>query len=59
MNIFDQSVAEIEISYSDRIPAKDRIKVQTSDEVFRACSLFWPGFDHVEYFYIILLNRHN
>ena len=59
MNIFDAAVAEIQVSYHPNIPAKDRIKVQTSDEVYRACSLFWPGFDHVEYFYILLLNRSN
>jgi DNA repair protein RadC len=27
--------------------------------VYKACSLFWPSYDHVEYFYILLLNRNN
>jgi DNA repair protein RadC len=59
MNIFDYAVAEIEVSYSHRIHAKDRIKIQSSQDVYNACSLFWPSFDHVEYFYILFLNRNN
>ena len=59
MNIFDQSVAEIEVSYSHRIPAKDRIKVCGSKDAFEASKLFWPSTDHVEYFYVLYLNRNN
>jgi len=59
MNIFDYAVAEIEVSYSHRIPARDRIKIQSSQDVYNACLQFWPGFDHVEYFYILFLNRNN
>jgi DNA repair protein RadC len=59
MNIFDAAVAEIDVSYSQRISARDRIKVTGSDDVYKACSLFWPSYDHVEYFYILLLNRNN
>ena len=59
MNIFDSAVAEISVSYSNRIPEKDRIKIGCSQDVFDTCKLFWPSTDHVEYFYILLLNRHN
>jgi len=59
MNIFEAAVAEIDVSYSQRISARDRIKVTGSEDVYRACSLFWPSYDHVEYFYILLLNRNN
>ena len=59
MNIFDQSVAEIEVSYSQRIPAKDRIKVCGASDAFEATKLFWPSTDHVEYFYVLYLNRNN
>jgi DNA repair protein RadC len=59
MNIFEAAVAEIDISYSQRIAARDRIKITGSDDVYKACSLFWPSYDHVEYFYILLLNRAN
>lgn len=51
--------AEIEVSYSHYIPARERIKIQPSKDVFNTCNLFWPGFDHVEYFYILFLNRNN
>ena len=56
---FDFSVAEIEVSYSHRIPAKDRIRIESSMDVYNACTQFWPSFDHVEYFYVLYLNRSN
>ena len=59
MNILDYAVAEIEVSYSHHIPARERIKIQSSKDVFDTCNLFWPGFDHVEYFYVLFLNRNN
>jgi DNA repair protein RadC len=59
MNIFDSSVAEISVNYSNHIPEKDRIKISGSQDVFDTCKLFWPCTDHVEYFYILLLNRQN
>ncbi len=59
MNDTDYSVSEISVSYSHRIPSKDRIRIQGSQDAYRACSLFWPGFDHVEYFYVLYLNRAN
>jgi DNA repair protein RadC len=59
MNIFEAAVAEIDVSYSQRISARDRIKITGSEDVYKTCSLFWPSYDHVEYFYILLLNRSN
>ena len=59
MNEFDFAVAEIEISYSHRIPARDRMKITSSGDVQKACSLFFPPMDHVEYFYVLYLNRSN
>jgi len=59
MNSFDYSVAEIGITYTPKVPAKSRIKIQGSQDVYSACSSFWPAFDHVEYFYILFLNRGN
>ena len=59
MNSFDFSVCEIEVSYSHRVPAKSRINVTTSTDAYKACTQFWPGYDHVEYFYVLLLNRSN
>lgn len=59
MNIFDQSVAEIDVSYSQRIPARDRIKITGAQDAYEASKLFWPSTDHVEYFYVLFLNRNN
>jgi DNA repair protein RadC len=59
MNIFDTAVAEIQVSYHPSIPQKDLVKITTSGEVFEVVKMFWPDFDYVEYFYILLLNRHN
>jgi DNA repair protein RadC len=59
MNIFESAVAEISVSYSNRIPEKDRIKISSSQDAFNITKLFWPSTDHVEYFYILLLNRQN
>ncbi len=59
MNLIDYSVAEITVSYSHRIAARDRFKIHSSQDAYTACQQFWPGFDHVEYFYILLLNRAN
>lgn len=59
MNIFEQELAEIEVSYSQRVSANNRIKIKAAKDVFDAVHLFWPGFDHVEYFYVLFLNRNN
>ncbi len=59
MNNYDYSVAEIDVSYSHRIPAKNRIRIESSSDAYKACTQFWPSFDHVEYFYILYLNRAN
>lgn len=55
----DFSVAEISVSYSQKVAVKDRFKIEGSQDVFNACTQFWPGFDHIEYFYVMYLNRGN
>lgn len=59
MNVFDYELAEIEVSYNHRVSAKNRIRIHGSQDVFDAIHLFWPAFDHVEYFYVLFLNRNN
>ena len=59
MILYDYHLAEIEVSYSHRVPAKDRLSLCSSDAVQNACRWFWPDFDRVEYFYILLLDRSN
>lgn len=59
MNAFDYGVAEISVTYSTNIPEKYCIRIGSSQDVYNACKLFWPSVDHVEYFYILLLNFKN
>lgn len=59
MNNYDFSVAEIEVSYSHHVSVKNRIRITGSEDVYKACTQFWPSFDHVEYFYVLYLNRNN
>jgi len=59
MNLFDYQLAEIEISYSHKVPVKDRFRVTNSRDAFNVIQLFWPDFNTVEYFYVIYLNRAN
>jgi len=59
MNLFDYQLAEIEISYSHKVPVKDRFRVTNSRDAFNVIQLFWPDFNTVEYFYAIYLNRAN
>ncbi len=59
MNIFESKVAEIQVSYHPNIPVKERIKVSGSQDIFKACITFWPDIDHVEHFFVLLLNQSN
>lgn len=56
--IHDQ-IAEVMISYTSMIKYADRIKICHSADIANALRLFWPEYDHVEYAYLILLNRNN
>lgn len=58
MKQFDQ-IAEIQISYTSRTKSADRIKVTSSQDVVNALRQFWPSYEHVEYSYMVLLNRQN
>ena len=52
-------IAEVQISYSSNVKAKDRIKVTCSkaaELAFRSC---WPAYDHIEFCYMLLMNRQN
>ncbi len=58
-NLFNQNIAEVQISYSSKVPAKDRLQVKTSSSAADALRLVYPGMEHKEYFYVLLLNRAN
>jgi DNA repair protein RadC len=59
MNLFQNNLAEVRITYSCKIPACDRIKIRCSQDADKALRLIWPSFEHREFFYIMLLNRSN
>jgi len=59
MNILDYQLAEIAITYSHRIPPRDRFKINCSRDAYDVIQQFWPAFDTVEYFYVIFMNRSN
>jgi DNA repair protein RadC len=59
INLFTNKIAEVMVTYSCKIPAKDRVTVTSSNKVASILQMGWPNIDHVERFYAILLNRAN
>jgi len=53
------SIAEVQISYSSHVKAKDRMKVTGSKDAADAYRIFWPAYDHIEFSYLLMLNRQN
>ena len=53
------SIAEVQISYSSHVKAKDRMKVTGSKDAADAFRIFWPAYDHIEFSYLLMLNRQN
>lgn len=53
------NIAEVQITYSSKIKSTDRIKITSSSEANKAFRTFWPSFEHVEFAYLLLLNRQN
>ncbi|MCX6270492.1 MAG: JAB domain-containing protein [Bacteroidetes bacterium] len=60
IDLFHQNLAEIKVSYSHKIRPSEMKKVSCSRDAYEALLNIWDGqLDHIEYFYIILLNRAN
>ncbi|MCX6272214.1 MAG: JAB domain-containing protein [Bacteroidetes bacterium] len=60
IDLFHQNLAEIKVSYSHKIRPSEMIKVSRSNDAYEALLTIWEGqLDHIEYFYIILMNRAN
>ena len=53
------SIAEVQISYSSHVKAKDRMKVTGSKDAADAFRIFWPAYEHIEFSYMLMLNRQN
>ena len=52
-------IAEVQISYSSHVKAKDRMKVTGSKDTADAFRIFWPAYEHIEFSYLLMLNRQN
>ncbi len=59
MNLFLNNLAEIKISYSTKVPAKDRPSVSSSRDAEKLLRLIYTDIEYRESFYILLLNRAN
>ena len=52
-------IAEVQISYSSHVKAKDRFKVNGSADAASAFRSIWPSYDHIEFSYMLMMNRQN
>jgi DNA repair protein RadC len=52
-------IAEVQISYSSHVKAKDRLKVSGSSDAASAFRSIWPAYDHIEFSYMLMMNRQN
>jgi DNA repair protein RadC len=52
-------IAEVKISYSTKVKASERRKITCSSDVASAFRIVFPDLEHVEYCYMMLLNRKN
>lgn len=58
-NLFLSNIAEVQLTYSTNVRPSERAKITSSkdaDSIFRQV---FPGLEHREYFYAMLLNRGN
>ena len=52
-------LSEIEISYHPKVKASDRMKITCSTDAMKALRSIWPSYEHVEFTYMMMLNRQN
>ena len=58
-NLFLQSIAEVKLSYSTNVKPSDRRKITCAKDAAEILRHVFPGIEHREYFYAMLLNRGN
>ncbi|MCD6332564.1 MAG: JAB domain-containing protein [Bacteroidales bacterium] len=58
-DLFNFNLAEITVNYSTKVKAADRPRVRCSKDAEELLRKVFPSMEHVEYFYIICLNRAN
>jgi len=57
--LFNSTLAEIEISYRPKYKASELPKVVTSGDAYGVLKDVFPSLDYREFFYILCLNRNN
>ena len=56
-NLFLNNIAEVKISYSTNVRPSDRAKITSSKDAADIFRHVFPGLEHREYFYAMMLNR--
>ena len=59
MNLFTNNISEVKMSYSIKVPRKDRPSISCSQDANKISRLFYENIEHRESFYLILLDRSN
>lgn len=59
MDLFQQAIAEIKISYSHKVKPSDQVQVTCSRDAYQHVLPLWPDIDYIENFAILLLSRGN
>ena len=52
-------IAEVQITYSSKVKACDRFRVTGSKDAAKAFRSIWPSYEHIEFIYMLMLNRQN
>ncbi len=58
-NLFLSNIAEIQISYSQKVKPADRQRITCSKDAYDVFQNIFPSLEHREFFYILTLNRSN
>jgi DNA repair protein RadC len=58
-NLFLSRIAEVQLSYSTNVRPSERKKITASRDAEDILRHIFPGIEHREYFYVMLLNRGN
>ncbi len=59
MNLFDQQIAEIKISYSHKVKPSNQVTITCSKDVADYVTPLWPDIDYKERFAMLMLSRSN
>ncbi|MCY1720163.1 JAB domain-containing protein [Prolixibacteraceae bacterium Z1-6] len=59
MDLFNQTIAEIKISYSHKVKPSEQVKVTCSNDAYTHVLPLWTDIDYIENFAVLLLSRGN